>query len=112
MLRKLNDKTMKMIKIMCLNYHFSQYDIIVSRRSGNNVPNRLPQSYTNGDILKNVDGLYVAVRRAGAPKSDEVVTIGNGITNRRKRRNLASKSFYISVYRIIKHKLQKIYKTI
>ena len=110
MLRKLKDETMKIIKVIFLDFNFSQYDIIVSRRSGNNLPNRLPQSYTNDDILKNVDGLYVAVRRAGAPKSDEIVTIGNGINNRRKRRNLASKRFYISVYHIIKIRLQRIYK--
>lgn len=52
---------------------------------------KAPQSYTNDDIKKGVDGLYVAIRRAGAPKEDEEIVIGNGIS-KRKRRNLGCKS--------------------
>ena len=61
------------------------------RLPGNNVPNRSPQSYSNDEILNGIDGLYIAVRRPGAPKSDDILTIGNSVNSKRKRRNLAGK---------------------
>ena len=63
----------------------------MARRSGNNLPSKLPQSYSNDDILNGVDNLYVAVRRNGAPTAGDMVTIGNGVNSKRKRRNLAGK---------------------
>lgn len=108
LLKKFKGREMKIMKFICFNFHFSQYDIIVTRRSEKNAPNRLPWSYTNADILNHVDDLYVAVRRLGAPKTDDIVTIGNGINNRRRRRNLASKCLYISKYE--QYRLEKIYK--
>ena len=68
----------------------------MARLSGNNVPSRSPQSYSNDEIRNGVDNLYVAVRRPGAPKSDDIVTIGNSVHNQRKRRNLAGKYLYHS----------------
>ena len=70
----------------------------MARRSGNNLPSKLPQSYSNDDILNGVDNLYVAVRRNGAPTAGDMVTIGNGVNSKRKRRNLAGKGWYISLY--------------
>ena len=70
---------------------FSQHDIAVVRLPGNNVPNRSPQSYSNDEILNGIDGLYIAVRRPDAPKSEDIVTIGNSVNSKRKRRNLAGK---------------------
>ena len=64
----------------------------MARLSGNNKPSKSPQDFSNDDILNgrdNLYSLYVAVRRSGAPKSDEIVTIGNGENIKRKRRNLA-----------------------
>ena len=63
----------------------------MARLSGNVEPSRYPQSYSNDEILAGVDNLYVAVRRFRTPKSGDVVTIGNGVNNKRKRRNLAGK---------------------
>ena len=71
-------------------FRFSHHDIIVARLSGN-VKLRSPQNYSNDEILKSVNILHVAVRRPGAPKSGDLVTIGNGENNKRKRRNLAGK---------------------
>ena len=82
-------KKMKLITLLI--FCFSQYDIIVARLSGNIEPSRPPQSYSNDEILNGVDNLYVAVRRNGAPKSGDIVTIGNGVNNKRKRRTLAGK---------------------
>ena len=76
----------------------SQHDIIVARVSGSEPPSRLPQSYSNDEILNGVDNLYVAVRRNGAPKVDDIVTIGNGVNSKRKRRNLAGNCWYLSLY--------------
>ena len=63
----------------------------MARLSGNNVPSRTPHSYSNDEILNGDDNLYVAVRRNGAPTDGDIVTIGNGVNNKRKRRNLAGK---------------------
>ena len=82
-------KTMKFSTVLI--FHFSHHDIIVARLSGNVEPSRPPQSYSNDEILNGVDNLYVAVRRNGAPKSGDIVTIGNGVNNKRKRRTLAGK---------------------
>ena len=79
-------------------FRSSRHDIIVARRSGNNLPSKLPQSYSNDDILNGADNLYVAVRRNGAPTAGDMVTIGNGVNSKRKRRNLAGKGWYISLY--------------
>ena len=89
-------KTIKLITILI--FRFSQHDIIVARLSGNIKPRRCPQSYSNDEILNGADNLYVAVRRFGAPKSDDIVTIGNGVNNKRKRRNLAGKLWHVSLY--------------
>ena len=70
-------------------FHFRHYDVVVSLRPGNSLPIRNPQSYTNKEIVDGVDGLYVALRRIGPPKGGELVTIGDGVSNRRKRRALA-----------------------
>ena len=75
---------------------FSKHDIIVARLPGNDIPGRSPQSYSNDEIRNGVNNLYVAVRRPGAPKSDDIVTIGNSVHNQRKRRNLAGKYLYHS----------------
>ena len=82
-------ETMKFSTVLI--FRFSHHDILVARLSGNVEPSRSPQSYSNDEILKGVDNLYVAVRRNGAPKDGDIVTIGNGVKNKRKRRNLASK---------------------
>ena len=83
---------MKKLKfITVLIFRFSHHDIIVARLSGNVQPSRSPQSYSNDEILNGVGNLYVAVRRYGAPKSGDIVTIGNGVNNKRKRRTLAGK---------------------
>ena len=83
---------MKKLKfITVLIFRFSHHDIIVARLSGNVQPSRSPQSYSNDEILNGVGNLYVAVRRYGAPKSGDTVTIGNGVNNKRKRRTLAGK---------------------
>ena len=41
------------------------------------LPRRSPQNYTTDDIKKGVDGLYVAIRREGAPRGGDEVVIGN-----------------------------------
>ena len=74
----------------------SQHDIIVARFSGNVEPSRPPQSYSNDEVRNGVDNLYVAVRRPGAPKNVDIVTIGNSVNDRRRRRNLAGKYWYLS----------------
>ena len=79
-------------------FRSSYHDIIVARLSRNNIPSRLPQSYSNDEILNGVDNLYVAVRRNGAPRDGDMVTIGNGVNSKRKRRGLAGKCWYISLY--------------
>ena len=68
----------------------------MARLSGNNVPSRSPQSYSNDEIRNGANNLYVAVRRPGAPKNDDIVTIGNRVNNQRKRRNLAGNYWYFS----------------
>ena len=68
----------------------------MARLSENIEPSRLPQSYSNEEIRSGVDNLYVAVRRPGAPKSNDIVTIGNGANNQRKRTNLAGMYWYLS----------------
>ena len=70
----------------------------MARLSGNVKPSRSPKSYSNDEVLNGVNNLYVAVRRFGAPKSGDIVTIGNGVNNKRKRRNLAGKLWYLSLY--------------
>ena len=80
-------------------FHFRHYDVIVSLRPGNSLPTKDPQNYTNREIFEGVDGLYVAIRGDGAPIGGELVTIGNGVNNRRKRRNLAGNCSYHSSYR-------------
>lgn len=70
-------------------FYSSHHDIIVARLSGKVLPSRTPQSYSSDEILNGIDNLYVAVRRSGAPKSDDRVTIGNGENTKRKRRDLA-----------------------
>ena len=61
----------------------------MAKLPGKNKPSRFPKSYSNDDILKGVDNLYVAVRRKGAPRDGDMVTIGNGVNSKRKRRDLA-----------------------
>ena len=87
-----------MKKITVLIFCISHHDIIVARLSGNIKPSRSPQSYFNDEILNGVDNLYVAVRRSGAPKNGDIVTIGNGVNSKRKRRNLVGKYWYLSLY--------------
>ena len=86
---KLKVKTDK--KVTVLIFCISLHDIIVARLSGNVEPSRSPQSYSNDEILNGVGNLHVAVRRSGAPKSGDIVTIGNGVNSKRKRRDLAGK---------------------
>ena len=86
------------MKFICFIFCSSQHDIIVARVSGREPPSRDPQSYSNDEILNGVDNLYVAVRRNGAPKVDDIVTIGNGVNSKRKRRNLAGNCWYLSLY--------------
>ena len=78
---------------------FRHYDVVVSLRPGNSLPTRDPQTYTNQEILNGIDGLYVAIPRAGAPIGGELVTTGNGVNNRRKRRNLAGNCLYYSSFK-------------
>ena len=63
--------------------------------SENDVPERSPHSYSNDEVRNGANNLYVAVRRPGAPKSDDIVTIGNSVHNQRKRRNLAGKYLHL-----------------
>ena len=53
-----------------------QTDIIVRKVHEKEIPRRSPQNYTTEDINESVDGLYVAIRGEGAPKSDEEAIIG------------------------------------
>ena len=53
----------------------------------------IPQNYTTEDIKESVEGLYVAIRREGAPKSDEEAIIGNNL-KRMKGRSLSGKSIH------------------
>ena len=57
--------------------YFRSYDIIVRKLPEKEIPRRSPQNYTTDDIKKGVDGLYVAIRGEGAPRSDNEVVIGN-----------------------------------
>ena len=82
-------KTVRLITVLI--FRFSHHDIIVARVSGSQPPNRHLQNYSNDEIRNGVDNLYVAVRRDGAPKSLNLVTIGNGVNNKTKRWNLAGK---------------------
>ena len=80
-------------------FHFRHYDVVVSLRPGNSLPNRDPQNYTNQEIFHGVDGLYVAIRLDGTPIAGELVTIGDGTSNRRKRRDLAGDCLYHFTYK-------------
>ena len=86
-------------------FHFRHYDVVVTLRPGNSLPTRDPQSYTNQEIANGVDGLYVAIRRNGAPIGGELVTIGNGVSNQRKRRTLAGNCpYHYTVCNVLYHR--------
>ena len=57
--------------------YFRSYDIIVRKLPEKEIPRRNPQNYTTDEIKKGVDGLYVAIRGEGAPRSSDEVVIGN-----------------------------------
>ena len=60
-----------------LFHYFRSYDIIVRKLPEKEIPGRSPQNYTTDDIKKAVDGLYVAIRGEGAPRSGDEVVIGD-----------------------------------
>lgn len=62
-----------------------KYDIIVVKVYGKDIPVIDPQNYSANDVRKGVDGLYVAIHGTGAPKSGEMVTIGESQIKRRRR---------------------------
>ena len=98
-LKKLEDKNWwKQWNSSVSIFRSSYHDIIVAKLPGNKKPSRLPKSYSNDDILKGVDNLYVAVHRRGAPTDGDMVTIGNGVNSKKKRRDLAGKCWYISLF--------------
>ena len=64
-------------------------------------PRRDPQNYTEGDIRVGVDGLYVAIHEAGAPRNGEEVVIGH-YSKKERGRNLTGNSFHdVTVLKII-----------
>ena len=75
--------------IVCNNryaiYLFRHYEVIVSKLLSGEVPSRHPQTYTNSDIKNGVNGLYIAICKAGVPKNGVDVVIGHEMNNRRKR---------------------------
>ena len=66
-------------------FYFRRYDVIVSKLDHDEVPDRVPGTYTNDDIRENVDGLYAAIRGTGAPRKGTEVVIGDDISYRRRR---------------------------
>ena len=92
---------MKTLNFICSSvwFDFRYYYVVVSLRPGNSLPDRDPKNYTNQEIFDGVDGLYVAIRGDGAPTGGELVTIGDGVSNRRKRRKLAGNFPYHSTYK-------------
>lgn len=75
------------------SFFLRKYDIIVRKVAEKEILRRTPQNYTTDDIMNAVDGLYVAIRGEGAPKSDEEAVIGNNL-KRRKGRSLSGKSIH------------------
>ena len=71
-------------------HNFSKYDVIVTKLTSQVIERKNPQGYSTNDVQKGVDGLYIAVQKKHAPKWDEEVVIGTGITDR-KRRDLGGK---------------------
>lgn len=74
-------------------YYFRHCDVVVSKLDNDEVPHRDPRTYTDNDIRKGVDGLYVAIRRTGAPKKGMEIVIGDGF-NYRKKRSVDGKSLH------------------
>ena len=72
---------------------FRNYDIIVCKVPEKEHPRRDPQNYTVRDIREGVDGLYVAIREAGAPKNGDEVVIGH-YPKKERGRNLIGNSLY------------------
>ena len=58
-------------------HFFRSYDIIVRKLPEKEIPRRSPKNFTTDDIKEGVDGLYIAIRGKGAPRSDDEVVIGN-----------------------------------
>ena len=77
-----------------VSFFLRNYDIVVRKVHEKKIPRRSPQNYTTEDIKKSVDGLYVAIRGEGAPKSDEEAIIGNNL-KRMKGRSLSGKSVHV-----------------
>ena len=77
-------------------YYFRHCDVVVSKLDNDEVPHRDPRTYTDNDIRKGVDGLYVAIRRTGAPKKGMEIVIGDGF-NYRKKRSVDGKSLYCKI---------------
>lgn len=77
-------------------FYFRRYDVIVSKLDSDEVPYRDPRTYTDEDIRKGVDGLYVAIRMTGAPKKGIELVIGDDF-NYRKRRSVDGKSLHFKI---------------
>lgn len=79
-------------KINTIHY-FRRWDVVVSKLDKGQVPPKDPRTYTDNDIRKGVDGLYVAIRRTGAPEKGMEIVIGDGY-NYRKKRSVDGKSLH------------------
>ena len=69
--------------MFCILYlfYYRFYDVIVKELGSNaNFPQRKPNSYTNNEIMNEIDGLYVAGRIYDLAKLDEVFLIGDELT--------------------------------
>jgi len=65
-----------------------EYIICVIPLSAEDQTKKEPSSYSNADITANKDGIYVAVRKLGAPATNEDAFIGY-TSSKRKRRSLS-----------------------
>lgn len=62
--------------------YFRSYDIIVRKLPEKELPRKSPQNYTTDNIKTGVDGLYVAIRGEGAPRSGDEFVIGSNQKNK------------------------------
>jgi len=62
-----------------------EYIVCVMALSAGDQTKKEPSSYSNADIAANKDGIYVAVRKPGAPAANEDFTIGSNQSKRKRR---------------------------